>query len=99
MKKSFFPVLLLFGFTNTVGAVEFERPKRLEGAGEPVRVDSPGYASPCWADWNGDGKKDLLVGQFSQGRITVYENLGDGNLAAGVRLQADGAEAEIPGVW
>ena len=47
----------------------------------------------------GDGKKDLLVGQFSGGKIRVYRNLGDGKLAAGDWLKADGAVAEIPGVW
>ena len=54
---------------------------------------------PCWADIDGDGKKDLLVGQFNGGKIRVYKNLGDGKLAAGEWLKADGAVAEIPGVW
>ena len=65
----------------------------------PVRVESPGYAAPCWADFDGDGKKDLLVGQFNQGKICVYKNLGDSKLAAGQWLQAEGAVAEVPGVW
>jgi hypothetical protein len=80
-------------------ATEFERPVRLEAAGGPVRVESPGYASPCWADIDGDGKKDLLVGQFSKGKIQVFKNLGDGQLAAGTWLQADRKTAEVPGVW
>jgi hypothetical protein len=46
-----------------------------------------------------DGRKDLLVGQFRDGKIRVYRNLGDGKLAAGDWLKADGAPAEIPGVW
>ena len=48
---------------------------------------------------DGDGKKDLLVGQFSGGKIRVYKNLGDGKLAAGDWLKAEGAVAEVPGVW
>jgi hypothetical protein len=66
---------------------------------QAVRVESPGWAAPCWADIDGDGKKDLLVGQFSQGKINVYKNLGGGKLAPGAWLQADGIDAEIPGVW
>ena len=54
---------------------------------------------PCWADIDGDGKKDLLVGQFNEGKIRVFKNLGDGKLAAGDWLKADGKVAEVPGVW
>jgi hypothetical protein len=80
-------------------AAEFEQPVRLKADGAPVRVESPGYAAPCWADIDGDGKKDLLVGQFSGGKIRVYKNLGEGKLAAGDWLKAEGAVAEVPGVW
>jgi hypothetical protein len=78
---------------------QFQPPIRLMADGVPVRVDSPGWACPCWADMDGDGKKDLLVGQFNGGKIRVYKNLGDGKLGAGDWLKADGAVAEIPGVW
>jgi hypothetical protein len=78
---------------------EFQPPTRLKASGVPVRVESPGYAAPCWADIDGDGQKDLLVGQFGGGMISVYKNLGDGNLATGQWLMADGAPAEVPGVW
>lgn len=80
-------------------AAEFEPPVRIKADGEPVRVESPGYAAPCWADIDGDGKKDLLVGQFAGGKIRVYKGLGDGKLAAGDWLKAAGAVAEVPGVW
>ena len=77
----------------------FQPPVRLTAGGVPVRVESPGWACPCWHDLDGDGKKDLLVGQFMGGKIRVYKNLGDGKLAAGEWLKADGADAQIPGVW
>ena len=80
-------------------AAEFEGPVRLEGGGEAVRVESPGYAAPCWADVDADGQKDLLVGQFNKGKIHVFKNLGNGKLAAGTWLQAEGDVAEVPGVW
>ena len=81
------------------GPAEFQPPVRLKADGVPVHVEEPGWACPCWADMDSDGKKDLLVGQFSGGKIRVYRNLGDGKLAAGDWLKADGAPAEIPGVW
>ncbi|MEX0677259.1 MAG: VCBS repeat-containing protein [Pirellulales bacterium] len=93
-----FPVLLFCGIAVS-RAAEFESPLRLEAAGAAVRVESPGYAAPCWADIDGDGKKDLLVGQFNQGKIRIFKNLGDGKLAAGDWLKAEGDVAEVPGVW
>jgi hypothetical protein len=80
-------------------AHEFQAPVRMMADGVAVRVESPGYAAPCWADIDGDGKKDLLVGQFSKGNIRVFKNLGAEKLAAGEWLEAGGTVAEIPGVW
>lgn len=96
---------VLFGtMTGILGAggllaVDFEAPVMLMGGDEPVRVDSPGYAAPCWADVNGDGRMDLLVGQFSGGKIKVYPGGADGKLAKGEFLEAGGEVASVPGVW
>ena len=83
------------GFAAT-SAAEFQAPVRLEAGGQPVRVESPGYAAPCWADIDGDGKKNLLVGQFSQGKIRIYKNLGAGKLTTGEWLQAEGPRTAAP---
>jgi len=91
--------LLVIASTSTAGAVEFEAPVRLFGGDDAVRVESPGYAAPCWADIDADGKKDLLVGQFNNGKIRVYKNLGNNKLASAEWLQAEGATAQVPGVW
>jgi hypothetical protein len=79
--------------------VRFAPPVRLKAADGWVRVESPGYAAPCWHDVDGDGDKDLVVGQFMGGKMRVHANDGDGKLAAGEWLQAEGAIAEVPGVW
>jgi hypothetical protein len=45
-------------------------------AGErPLDVERSGHAAPCVGDL-GDGKPDLLVGQFDGGKLRVYRNTG-----------------------
>lgn len=81
------------------GKIEFESPVQLKSKDGPIKAEAPGYAAPCMADMDGDGKKDLLVGQFAGGKINVYRNLGDGKFANGEWLKTNGEVAEIPGVW
>ena len=78
---------------------QFAPAVRMQANGEVIKVEAPGYAAPCWADFDGDGRKDLAVGQFNGGKIKVYRDQGAGKLAAGEWLQAEGAVAEVPGVW
>jgi hypothetical protein len=99
MKSALLSIILAGGSVASGGPVEFQTPVRIKADGVPVRVEPPGWACPGWADLDGDGKKDLLVGQFNGGKIRVHKNLGDGRFAAGEWLKADGATAEIPGVW
>jgi hypothetical protein len=77
----------------------FSAPARMLAADGYVRVESPGWAAPCWQDVDRDGKKDLVVGQFRGGKMRVYRNLGEGKLAEGRWLEAGGKVAEVPGVW
>jgi hypothetical protein len=99
MKRILLSTLLLWGSRAFCSAAEFESPVRLMVGGVPIRVESPGYASPCLADMDGDGKLDLLVGQFRDGKIQVFKGLGKGKFAQGTWLQADGKAAEVPGIW
>ncbi len=52
----------------------FGRPQRLQAAGEAVTANG-GDAGPCLADWDGDGKLDLLLGSGS-GAVVWYRNIG-----------------------
>ena len=35
-----------------------------------------GHAAPLVADWDGDGVRDLLVGQFQGGHLRIYRKVG-----------------------
>jgi len=52
------------------------RPAGKVMAGEkPIDVET-GHAAPFVCDWDQDGKKDLLVGQFHGGFVHVFRNTG-----------------------
>jgi hypothetical protein len=78
---------------------QFEPAVRLQAGDSAVSTEKPGYACPCWHDVDGDGKKDLVVGQFAGGKMKVYPGAGGAKLGAGEWLKAEGAVAEVPGVW
>jgi hypothetical protein len=97
MKQLLLSALLLGGGTAFCRAADFYPPIRLKVGDAAIRVENPGYAAPCWAEIN--GRKHLLVGQFSGGKIRVFEHLGADKFAPGSWLQAEGFVAEVPGVW
>ena len=48
---------------------------KIKAAGKPIDI-KVGHLVPCVSDWNSDGKKDLIVGQFVNGAISLYLNEG-----------------------
>lgn len=50
-------------------------PERILDGKVPINVDR-GHAAPAVFDFDNDGKKDLLVGQFGEGKLRFYRNLG-----------------------
>jgi hypothetical protein len=77
----------------------FETGRRLTAGGRTIRVFGEqvegrraGYARPEVADWDGDGRADLLVGD-ARGWVTLFRNEGTSTqprFAVGRRLQAAG---------
>lgn len=50
-------------------------PFLVRAGGQPIDV-SGGNSAPFLADLDGDGLPELLVGQFEDGRVRVYPNVG-----------------------
>lgn len=84
--------LLLCALAAYPGLIEFQAQGPVTVGGIPVDVGS--YAAPLMADWDGDGLNDLLVGQFDEGRIRFYPNLGtpQSPLFSGFEFLMDGGE-------
>jgi hypothetical protein len=55
---------------------ELAPPVKVMVAGKPLDVGGVGYAAPFYGDFDGDGVNDLLVGQFSEGKLRIYRNEG-----------------------
>ena len=73
-------------------------PVRILAKGESIDVEV-GHAAPYLLDLDGDGKRDLLVGQFGGGRLRVYPNQGSETApryAAWTYLQAGSEDARVP---
>jgi len=54
---------------------ELAAPVQIMAGDKPIDTDI-GHAAPFLADFNGDGKNDLLVGQFGDGKLRIYTNVG-----------------------
>lgn len=77
---------------------ELEQPVRLEAAGKPIDTDI-GHAAPFVCDFDGDGIRDLLVGQFGSGVLWIYRNEGTNSepkLAAGVKFKDGKEDGRVP---
>ncbi len=96
MKKLFISIILFISFASAELPV-YDASSIIVANGEPITMDV-GCASPCVTDWNLDGKKDLIVGQFKNGKMRYYENIGtNANPQFGdyVFMQADGEDISL----
>jgi hypothetical protein len=57
------------------GSLRLGSPVKVLDGTAPIDVEV-GHATPNLLDWDGDGKRDLLVGQFGGGKVRVYRNVG-----------------------
>ncbi len=62
-------------------------------------IDVGYYAAPVMFDWDLDGKKDMVIGQFHSGKIRFYPNVGEDSAPAfnGYSfMRASGVEITLP---
>ena len=79
-------------------AAELLPPVRLEAGGKPIDT-AIGHAAPFVGDFDGDGVRDLLVGQFGDGILWVYRNEGTNaapKLAPGKQFKGGKADGRVP---
>ena len=79
-------------------ATELSEPTLIKVGNEPIDVDM-GYAAPYYVDFDGDGIRDLLVGQFGDGKLVIYRNTGTDSepvFSDFYYFQAAGADGTVP---
>ncbi len=90
--------LLSAASAQAATATDLQPPFRVEADGKVIETEG-GNAVPCVMDFDKDGTWDLLAGQFKEGKVRVFRNVGTKTapkFAAGVWLKAGGADARVP---
>lgn len=85
------------GAAAPAGASDLAPPVRVLAGGEPIDTEV-GHAAPYFHDMDGDGLRDLLVGQMGKGLMRVYRNTGSATAPAfttGAVFQAEGKDAAV----
>ncbi|MBI3881981.1 MAG: VCBS repeat-containing protein [Verrucomicrobia bacterium] len=59
--------------TGSTAKPVYDKPVKVMAGGKPV--ETFGWPSPCFADFKGNGKLDLICGEFLDG-FTYFENIG-----------------------
>lgn len=83
---------------STASADDLAPPFRVEAGGQSIDVEV-GHAAPLMVDFDGDGLRDLLVGQFGGGKLRLYRNTGTASapqFGAFAWFQAGGSDAQVP---
>jgi len=98
------PTLLLLSLAAIAAAArlaaqipDLEPARTIAAGGTILNVGS--HSTPAVADWNSDGKQDLLVGQFTWGQINLCLNSGTNAapvLGARQLLYCAGAPIQLP---
>jgi len=77
--KATFPltgVVVLLITASGLNAAELAPGIPVLAQGRPIDVQHSGHAAPFVGDFDGDGRKDLLVGEYYKGRLRIYRNVG-----------------------
>ena len=96
MRLLVFTVAVLV-FSAFAATPDYQTPFQIYASGSPIEL-SLGHANPLVTDWNGDGLKDLIVGQYTGGKIRYYQNDGTNDspvFGSFAYMQADGNDISL----
>ncbi len=74
MKQLAVGLAVLWTSAAWAGIPELEPGVYVSSNGKPLTVNY--FTAPSMIDWNNDGRKDLLVGQFTSGNVWLFLNQG-----------------------
>ena len=90
----------LFAVT-TAELPRFRGPLPVRDASSLYTIDVGLVSAPLVFDWDLDGRKDIICGQFDSGKIRFYPNVGEDTapVFTGFRfLRADSADITFPSI-
>jgi hypothetical protein len=68
--------MFVVAMASAVRAGELLPPIHIMAGGKPLDVERVGHSAPFAGDFDGDGAIDLLVGQYDEGKLRIYKNVG-----------------------
>jgi hypothetical protein len=98
MASMWLMIALAVGQAQSTDPSDLSPGVKLEADGGPIDVEV-GHAAPYYVDFDDDGVKDLLVGQFGGGKLRIYKNIGSNTEPKFDKFeffQAGGADATVP---
>ena len=101
MNRILFLGICFLGLPVFADAPTFKPGIKLKADGKDINIRI-GHLVPVVTDWNGDGKKDLIVGHFDgrDGNIKLYLNKGTDSspvLSSAIPLKAGGKNIRLKG--
>lgn len=96
-----FVLLIVYVFPSMAEPPAFGSMSYVQCAGDSIDIGF--FSDPVFVDFDGDGLKDLIVGQYfdeavsNYGKMRFYKNIGtsaDPSFDSWIYIQADGADIE-----
>jgi hypothetical protein len=82
---------------TTLATPKFTAKIPIKANGNSMKVDNS-HSVPCTVDWNEDGRKDLLVGCYTNGNVYLFINSGTNTapvFTTSAKLKADGQDISV----